>query len=112
MAEEEIPKLGDWLAEYRSRPEPAEIIVASYDLNEPIADDQINDMSAGQTGIDVIRYEWTGWPGPPDNAHYVTGVDGRGQHLWDHWYESEHDARGAIESGRYGELVERHRDGG
>jgi hypothetical protein len=40
------------------------------------------------------------------------GVDGRGQHLWDDWYESEDDARGAIESGRYGELIERPRNPG
>jgi hypothetical protein len=86
--------------------------VASYDLNEPIADDPVNGLSAGQTGIDIVRYDRTGWPGPPDNAHYVMGVDVHGQHLWDDGYELEDDARVAIESGRYGELIERPRNPG
>jgi hypothetical protein len=62
--------------------------------------------------VDIVRYDTTGGAGPPDNSHYVMGVDARGQHLWDDWYASEDDARGAIESGRYGELVERHRQPG
>jgi hypothetical protein len=110
VTEDDIPKLADWLAEYRSRPEPVEIIVASYTLPEPIPDDPVHGMSAGQTGIDIVRYAASGRPGPPDNSHYVMGVDGRGQHTWDDWYETEDDARGAIESGHYGAVVERRRN--
>lgn len=112
MADEDIPKLADWLAEYRSRPEPTEVVVASFDLKEPVPEDPSNGMPAGQTGVDIVKYDRTGWPGPPDNAHYVMGVDRGGRHLWDDWYESEDDARGAIESGRYGDLIERQRDPG
>jgi hypothetical protein len=110
MAEDEIPKLADWLAEYRSRPEPREVIVASYDLTQPIPDDSAHGMSEGQTGIEIVTYDLTDWPGPADNSHYVMGVDGDGQHLWDDWYESEDAAREAIESGQYGDLVKRERD--
>jgi hypothetical protein len=79
MAEDEIPKLADWLAEYRSRPEPREVIVASYDLTQPIPDDSAHGMSEGQTGIEIVTYDLTDWPGPADNSHYVMGVDGDGQ---------------------------------
>lgn len=112
VTNDEIPKLDDWLAQYRGRPEPVEIVVASYDLPKPVADDPVHGMSAGQTGIDIVRYEATGRPGPPDNSHYVMGVDSRGQHTSDDWYETEGDARGAIESGHYGPVVERQHNSG
>lgn len=112
MAEDEIPKLADWLAEYRTRPEPVEIIVAAYELTEPIPNDPIHGMSAGQTGIDIVRYDKAGWPGPPDNSYYIMGVDGQGQHTWDVWYDSEDAAREAIATGRYGDMVENDRDAG
>jgi hypothetical protein len=109
MGEEEIPKLADWLAEYRSRAEPVQVIVASYALVEPIPNDPTHGMSAGQVALDIVRYDAPGWPGPPDNAHYVMGVNAQGEHLWDNWYESEHDAREVIGSGHYGAVIERER---
>lgn len=109
MPEDEIPKLADWLAEYRSRPEPTEVIVASYDLVESVPDNPREGMSAGQAAVDIVRYDSPGWPGPPDGSHYVMGVHAQGQHLWDDWYESEHAAREAIAEGRYGAVIERPR---
>jgi hypothetical protein len=82
MAEDEVPKLADWLAEYRSRPEPVEVIVATFDLLDAIPDEPHRGMAAGQVGIDIVRYDAPGWPGPPDDSHYVMGVDGDGEHLW------------------------------
>ena len=107
MGDEDVPKLADWLAEYRGRPEPVEVIVASYDLVEPIPDDPMHALAAGQVGLDIVRYDAPGWPGPPDHAHYVMGVNGRDEHQWDDWYESERDAREAIASGHYGAVTER-----
>ena len=107
MAEDDIPKLADWLAEYRSRPEPVEVIVASYDLVEPVSDDPHEALSAGQVGVDIVRYDAPGWPGPPDDSHYVMGVNADGAHLWDDWHESEQAAREAMSDGQYGTVVAR-----
>lgn len=110
MAEEEVPKLADWLAEYRSRPDPIEVVVASYELLEPVPDDPREGMSAGQVAVDIVRYDAPGWPGPPDDSHYVMGVNADGDHLWDNWYESEQAAREAIADGHYGAVIERSHD--
>jgi hypothetical protein len=107
MPRDEIPSLAEWLAEYRSRPEPTEVVVATFDLVEPIPDTPEHGMAAGQVAVDVVRYDRTGWPGPPSNAHYVMGVDPGGNHTWDDWYESEQAAREAITDGHYGAVVER-----
>jgi hypothetical protein len=107
MAGEDAPSLSDWLAEYRSRPEPTEVVVVTFDLVEPIPDTPEHGMAAGQVAVDVVRYDKTGWPGPPDNAHYVMGVDAHGNHLWDNWFESEQAAREAITDGYYGTVIER-----
>jgi hypothetical protein len=107
MAEEDIPKLADWLAEYRSRPDPVEVVVASYDLVEPVPNDRRQGLSAGQVAVDIVRYDASGRPGPPDDSHYVMGVNAHGDHLWDNWYESEQAAREAIADGDYGAVVER-----
>ena len=113
MADEDIPKLADWLAEYHSRPDPVEVVVASYDLVEPVPNDSGEGMSAGQVAVDIVRYDAPpGRPGPPDNAHYVMGVNAAGEHLWDDWYESEEAAREVIADGHYGPVVERLRDDG
>jgi hypothetical protein len=102
MAEDEIPKLADWLAEFRSRPEPTEVVVASYDLVEPVAD------RPGQVvAVDIVRYDAPRWPDPPDDSHYVMGADANGEHHWDDWYESEEAAREAITDGHYGAVVPR-----
>jgi hypothetical protein len=84
-----------------------EVIVASYALAEPIPEDANEGTSAGQVGLDIVRYDARGAPGPPDESHYVMGVNGLGAHLWDNWYESEQTARDAIASGHYGPVVER-----
>jgi hypothetical protein len=107
MSDEEIPKLADWLAEYRSRPEPVEVIVASYDLAQPIPDHPDSALSAGQVGLEIVRYDAPGWPGPTDDSHYVMGVNAEDKHLWDDWYDSEQAAREVIASGHYGAVVER-----
>ena len=107
MAPDDIPRLVDWLAEYRSRPKPTEVVVATYDSVEPIPDTPDNAMDAGRVALDIVRMDSPGWPGPPNPSHYVMGVDARGQHLWDDWFESEQAARDAIEQGRYGKAVER-----
>ena len=112
MAQDDIPKLDDWLAEYRARPKPTEVVIATYDLVEPIPDTPDNGMSAGQVAIDLVRCDSPGWPGPPDSSRYVMGANARGEHLWDDWFESEQAAREAIGRGRYGEAVERPRRDG
>jgi|SRR5947209_16326510 len=110
MTEDDIPKLADWLAEYRSRPAPVEVIVASYDLAEPVPDDPSEGMAAGQIAVDIVRYEAPSERDPEDNAHYVMGVNAKGEHLWDDWYESETAAREAIADGGYGAVTERRRE--
>jgi len=107
MSQDEIPRLADWLAEYRSRPKPTEVVVATYDMAEPISDVPENASDAGRVALDIVRYDSPGWPGPPDESHYVMGVNARGEHLWDDWFESEQARREAIGHGRYGEVVER-----
>jgi hypothetical protein len=107
MTQDDIPKLADWLAEYRSRPKPTEVVVATYDCVTPIPDTPDNAGDAGRVALDIVRLDAPGWPGPPDPSHYVMGVDARGQHLWDDWFESEQAAREAIALGRYGDVVER-----
>jgi hypothetical protein len=101
------PSLSEWLAEYRSRPAPSEVVVVSYDLVEPVPDTPDHGMAADQVGIDIVRIDKPGWPGPPDDSHYVMGVDAQGRHLWDDWYDSELAAREVIADGHYGEVVER-----
>lgn len=101
------PSRSEWLAELRSRPKPIEVVVASYDLVEPVPDSPDQGMAAGQVGIDIVRIDQTGWPGQPDESAYVMGVNAGGKHRWDHWYESERVAREVIENGHYGALVER-----
>jgi hypothetical protein len=110
MADEEVPKLADWLNEYRSRPEPKEVVVASYNLVRPLPDDPREGMAAGQVGLDIVRYDAQSTPGPPNESHYVLGVSASGEHLWDVWYDSEESARREIESGRYGAVTERKPD--
>jgi hypothetical protein len=84
----------------------------SYDLTEPIPDEPTHGMSAGQTGVDIVRYNTSDRSGPPDTSHYVIGIDARRQHLWDDWYDSEESAREAIVNGQYGDLIERGRNAG
>jgi hypothetical protein len=110
MPDEEIPKLADWLAEYRSRPDLVEVVVVSYDLVDPVTDDRRERMSSGQVAVDIVRYDAPGRPGSPDSGHYVMGVDASGEHLWDDWYGSEAAAREVISDGHYGAVVERLRD--
>ena len=111
MAEDDVPRLADWLAEYRVRPKPIEVVVATYDSVEAIPETPENGMDAGRVALDIVRYDSPGRPGPPDDSHYVMGVDAKGQHLWDDWYESEQAAREALAVGRYGEAVERQSGG-
>jgi len=68
MAQDDIPSLADWLAELRSRPAPTKVVLASYDLVRPIPDAPHEGMAAGQVALDVVRYDYLGWPGTPD-AH-------------------------------------------
>jgi hypothetical protein len=51
------PKLAAWLAGYRSRPEPQMVVVATFDLVDPVPDTPENAMAAGQVAIDIIRYD-------------------------------------------------------
>ncbi|MGO9958265.1 MAG: hypothetical protein ACLP50_20245 [Solirubrobacteraceae bacterium] len=74
---------------------------------EPIPDTPDNSGDAGRVALDIVRYDWRGWPEPSDTSHYVMGVDARGQHMWDDWFESEQAARTATADGRYGDVVER-----
>ena len=112
MAQDDVPKLADWLAEHRSRPKPMEVVVATYDSVEPIPDTPDNALDAGRVALDIVRHDSPGWPGPPDELpHYVMGVDAEGKVLWDDWYESERAAREAIAFGRYGQAVEWGADG-
>jgi hypothetical protein len=112
MAQDDVPKLADGLAEYRGRPEPMEVVVATYDSVEPIPDTSDNGLDAGRVALDIVRHDSPGWPGLPDELpHYVMGVDAEGKWLWDDWYESGQAAREAIALGRYGEAVERGADG-
>jgi hypothetical protein len=106
MTQDGIPKLADWLAEYRSRPKPTEVVVATYHCVTPIPDTPDNAGDAGRVALDIVRYDAPGWPGPPDPSHYVMGVDAQGQHLWDDWFKSEQAAREAIAQGHYGDIVE------
>jgi len=107
VPQEDIPRLADWLAEYRSRAKPTEVVVARYDLVQPIPDAPDEGMAAGQVSLDIVRYDSPDRPGPPDDSRFVMGVDARGKHLWDIWHESEQAARKAIAEGHYGEVVER-----
>jgi hypothetical protein len=104
---DDIPKLADWLAEYRSRPEPTEVVVATYDSVEPVPNTPDHFLDAGRVALEIRRYYSPGWPGPPDDSRYVMGVDAEGNVLWDDWYETEQAAREAIMSGWYGEVVGR-----
>jgi len=82
--------------------------VARFGLVQPSARHPA--LSSGDVGIDIVRYEAPGRPGPPDNAHYVMGLNAEGRHLWDDWYESEAAAREAIDDGEYGAVVDRTSD--
>ena len=108
MPDDEIPKLADWLAEYRSRPEPVEVVVASFVPAEPAWPGQPRRHgSAEQVGIDIVRRSEPGPPVTPDCvSHYVMGVDADGLHLWDDWYDSEQAAREAISDGHYGAVID------
>jgi hypothetical protein len=107
MADDDVPRLADWLAEYRARPKHVEVVVATYDLHEPVPNVPAAGLHAGQVAIDIVRIDKPGWPGPADNSHYIMGVDAEGRHLWDDWYESEEAARDVIADGHYGDVVER-----
>jgi hypothetical protein len=107
MPEDDISKLADWLAEYRRRPEPSQIVVATYDMVETVSDAPDNGMDAGRVALDIVRYDDAARPGPSNRSHYVMGVDATGRHLWDDWFESERAARHAIADGRYGQVAER-----
>ena len=107
MPDDGIPKLADWLAEFRSRPEPVEVVIARFDLVNPVPDHPDQGMSAGQVVVDIVRYDAPARPGPPDDSYYAMGVNRAGEHLWDDWYESEDAARKVIADGHYGEVVER-----
>lgn len=108
VAQDDVPKLADWLAEVRNRPEPVEVVVATYDSVESIPDTPDNMLDAGRVAIVIVRYDS---PGPPDDSRYVFGVDAEGKWLWDDWYETEQAAREAIAVGHYGEVVERGAEG-
>jgi hypothetical protein len=110
VAQDDVPKLADWLAEYRSRPEPVEVVVAAYDSVEPTPDTPANMLDAGRVGLVIVCSDSPG-SGPQDDSRFVFAVDARGKVLWDHWYETEQAAREAFALGWYGEVVERGADG-
>jgi hypothetical protein len=99
---DEVPKVADWLAEFRSRPPLVEVVVAAYDLVEPIGDDPVHGMAAGQVGLQLVRYDDPRSSPNRDGEHYVIGVSADGSHTWDHWFVSLTAAQQAITEGAYG----------
>lgn len=85
---DEIPKLDDWLAEYRSRPEPTEVVISEAPAHDP-------EMPSLVT-VRIARYDETGWPNPT-GGFYLFGLDDTGSGLFDLWFETLRDAVEAAE---------------
>jgi hypothetical protein len=104
VSDDEIPKLEDWLTEFGGRPRRVEIVVAVYELDEPVSDERVHDIPVGQTGVHVVRYDDPRKPPDIDGVHYVMAVNADGSHIWDDWFESLKGALQAIVAGDYGAL--------
>jgi hypothetical protein len=80
---DEVPRLADWLAEYRARPAPVEVVMCEAAATDPEVPTMV--------GVKVIRYDKPANP-VPTGGYYLIGYDSSGADLFDLWFETLADA--------------------
>jgi hypothetical protein len=89
MADDRMPSLAEWLAEYRSRPEPKEVVLYRVALAEPSTS-----PVSGQSDIvslRIVRYDEPQNPRPTGGVYLLSeGPDG--ESIADTWHEDVADA--------------------
>jgi hypothetical protein len=95
MAADRMPSLGEWLAEYRSRPEPKEVVLYRVTLAEPVT--RPVPRRGDIVSLRIVRYDEPQNPRPTGGVYLLSeGADG--QSIADTWHEELDDAFDQAES--------------
>jgi hypothetical protein len=85
MADDRMPSFHDWLAEYRERPAPEEVVL--YQASLPVATTSLVSRRAGIVSLRIACYD-----DPAEDGVYLFSENEAGDVLADTWHEDVEDA--------------------